>query len=104
MSNAAELGRPLSSPYSTSDHDSRSNIVSVGGVVLLNPGDHVCAIYASTAELADTAGEFLAEGLRKSERCWYLPAADEAGAVRAALDTRRVDTTRAIGRGALRIH
>jgi hypothetical protein len=43
------------------------------------------------------------KALRKSECCWYLPAADEAGAVRAAINKRRVDTTRAIPRGALRI-
>jgi hypothetical protein len=77
--------------------------VGFGGVVVLSPGDHVCAIYASEAELAETAGEFLADGLRRSERCWYLPAADEAGAVRAAIDKRRVDTTGAMARGALRI-
>jgi hypothetical protein len=82
---------------------SRSIIVSFGGTALLSPGDHVCAIYASETELAETAGEFLADGLRKSERCWYLPAADEASAVLAAIDKRRVDTTGAIARGALRI-
>jgi hypothetical protein len=70
----AELGDPVlavfASDQDSRDQDSRSNIVSFGGVVLLNPGDHV-AIYASKAELADAAGEFLADGLRKSERCWY---------------------------------
>lgn len=36
---------------------------------MLSPVDHVCAIYASKTELAETAGEFPADGLRKSERC-----------------------------------
>jgi len=71
--------------------------------VLLNPGDHICAIYTSDDELARIAGEFLAEGLRKSERCWYLPASDDRDAVRAALESLHVDTTRAEERGALSI-
>ena len=74
-----------------------------GGEVLLNPGDHVCALYGSDVELADIVGDFLAEGLRKSERCWYLPASDRPDAVRAALQARDVDTTRAADRGALSI-
>lgn len=95
MSNVPVLAAPLLR--------AQSIIVGFGGVVLLNPGDHVCSIYTSETELAETAGEFLAEGLRKSERCWYLPAAEEADAVRAAIDKRRIDTSRAIQRGALRI-
>jgi two-component system, chemotaxis family, sensor kinase Cph1 len=69
----------------------------------VNPGDHICAIYSTENELATVVGEFLAEGLRKSECCWYLPAADEPDAIRAALEQRRVDTGQAIDRGALRI-
>jgi hypothetical protein len=72
-------------------------------LVLLNPGDHICAIYSSDDELAQIAAEFLAEGIRKSERCWYLPASDDPAAVRAALSVRHVDTTRAEARGALSI-
>ncbi|HXW08370.1 MAG TPA: MEDS domain-containing protein [Vicinamibacterales bacterium] len=71
--------------------------------MLLNPGDHVCAIYSTRGELAEAVGEFLAEGLRKSERCWYVPAADEPPAIRAELEERGVNTTRAIDRGALNI-
>ena len=62
--------------------------------MLLNPGDHICAIYSSDDELAQITAEFLAEGIRKSERCWYLPASDDPAAVRAALSVRHVDTTR----------
>jgi hypothetical protein len=74
-----------------------------GGYVLLNPGDHVCALYSSENELADIVGTFLAEGLHKSERCWYLPASDDPNAVRAALRRRQVDATLAAERGALSI-
>lgn len=71
--------------------------------MLLNPGDHVCAIYESEQELAEIVAEFLAEGLRKSQRCWYLPASDDPRTIRAALKARRIDITRAMERGALSI-
>jgi hypothetical protein len=71
--------------------------------VILNPGDHICAIYSSEQELARVVGDFLAEGLRKSERCWYLPASDDPDAVRAALEMREIDTRRAEDRSALSI-
>lgn len=71
--------------------------------MVLNPGDHICAIYSSDDELAEIVGEFLAEGIRKAERCWYLPASDDPRAVRAALRAHHVDTTRAEDRGALSI-
>ena len=70
---------------------------------MLNPGDHVCAIYGSEDELADIVGDFLAEGLSKGERCWYLPAWDDPGAVRGALRMHGVDIARATQRGALNI-
>lgn len=70
----------------------------------LNPGDHICALYSSGDELATIVGEFLAQGLRNSERCWYLPASDDPAAVRTALQARDVDTSGAVERGALSIH
>ena len=71
--------------------------------MLLNPGDHVCAIYNSENDLAQTAADFLAEGLRRSERCWYLPASDDPAAVRACLRELQIDTVRDEERGALSI-
>lgn len=71
--------------------------------MVLKPGDHICAIYSSDDELAEIVGEFLAEGIRKAERCWYLPASDDPGAVRAALRAHKVDTRRTEDRGALSI-
>ena len=78
-------------------------IVALGGDVLLNPGDHICAIYSSEEELAHIVGNFLAEGLQKSERCWYLPASDDPAAVWAELRARGSDVTRAEKAGALSI-
>ncbi len=69
----------------------------------VKPGDHICAIYGSADELSQTVADFLADGLRKSERCWYLPASDNPDAVRAALSARQVDIARAMERGALSI-
>ena len=37
-------------------------------------GDHVCALYSTTAELTREVAPFLAEGLRRRERCWYVAA------------------------------
>jgi len=36
----------------------------------IEPGDHICVFYASDHELAETAADFVAEGLRRGERCW----------------------------------
>jgi hypothetical protein len=41
-------------------------------VMSFKRGDHVCAIYSTTEELAREVASFLAEGLRKHERCWYV--------------------------------
>ena len=35
-------------------------------------GDHICAIYSSTEELTREVARFLAQGLRRHERCWYV--------------------------------
>jgi DcmR-like sensory protein len=69
----------------------------------LHPGDHVCAIYTDEGELADIVAHFLAEGLRRRERCWYLPAGDSAAPIQEALGRRHVDVAATTERGALRI-
>ncbi len=74
-----------------------------GGSRRLELGDHVCAIYTNDSELADVVADFTAEGLRRRERCWYLPAHDDPAQIREQLEARRVDVTRAIARGALTI-
>jgi hypothetical protein len=69
----------------------------------LEPGDHVCAFYASDDELADAAADFIADGLRRRERCWYVPTGTEGSLVRAALRRRDVDVTAESRSGALEI-
>jgi len=68
-----------------------------------NPGDHICAIYATTAELASEVARFLADGLRKGERCWYVASGPEIGAIRSALKTIKVDVTAETSREALKL-
>jgi hypothetical protein len=69
--------------------------------VNLNPGDHICAIYATGDELAGMVAPYLAEGLRRGERCWFLPAADGVADVVRALTAHGVDVDVAVRRGAL---
>ena len=66
-------------------------------------GDHICSIYSTTAELGRTVGSFLADGLRRGERCWYVASGGETDAVRGALLTHDVDVTSQTSRGALRL-
>src|SRR5262245_48282943 len=66
-------------------------------------GDHICAVYATSAELAQTAARFLAEGLRNRERCWYVASGDEGDQVRSALATFHIDVAAEIARGALHL-
>lgn len=67
------------------------------------PGDHACGLYSSTRGLATTVGRFLAVGLGRGERAWYVASGDEDRAVRSALRTEGVDVDAAISRGALRL-
>jgi hypothetical protein len=63
----------------------------------------VCALYSDSDELARVVAEFLAEGLQRSERCWYVSASDDTRAVRSALQARGVDVAREMERDALNI-
>jgi chemotaxis family two-component system sensor kinase Cph1 len=66
-------------------------------------GDHICAIYSTTAELAREVAAFLAEGLRGRERCWYVAAGDETDAVLGELRTLGIDVAAHTRRGALKL-
>jgi chemotaxis family two-component system sensor kinase Cph1 len=66
-------------------------------------GDHICLLYSNIRELANTVGEFLADGLAKGERCWYVASGTEERDVRAALRRAAVDVETYIARGALRL-
>ncbi len=66
-------------------------------------GDHICVLYSTTAELASTVAGFLAEGLAKGERCWYVAGGAEERAVRVALRHAGVDLAAETARAALRL-
>lgn len=66
-------------------------------------GDHVCAMLSSIDEMANLAAEWIGEGLRRGERCWFVAAGDEAAAIRAALESRNVDFDAEVRRNALKI-
>ena len=66
-------------------------------------GDHVCCVYATTAELAGEVASFVAEGLRNDERCWYVGAGDEMDSIRGALGTLGIDVPATTKRGALQL-
>ena len=70
-------------------------------VRISQPGDHVCAIYSGTAELAQIASDFVVQGLKKQERCWYVASGNEGLAVIAALQKRGVNVHAARRRNAL---
>lgn len=69
----------------------------------LSPGDHVCSLYETDDELAATAADFLAEGLARRERCWYVSANGDIKGVRTALRQRGVDVEAESRRSALRL-
>jgi hypothetical protein len=66
-------------------------------------GDHVCAIYSTTEELAREVARFLAEGLRNRERSWYVGSGDEMDSVRGELRKLGVDVHAETKRKALQL-
>jgi len=71
--------------------------------LLLNPGDHVCALYRNDQQLTEIVAPFLAEGLRRGERCWYLPAGNEEALMSRALEREGVRVAQDMKRNALAI-
>jgi hypothetical protein len=69
----------------------------------LKRGDHVCALYSTTAELVREVAGFVAEGLRNRERCWYVGTGKEMDSLRAALLPLGVDVAAETRRGALKL-
>jgi hypothetical protein len=69
----------------------------------LKRGDHVCVIYSTTTELAQTVASFLAEGLRANERAWYVASADESSLIRTALQDRNINVNGETARGSLQL-
>ena len=69
----------------------------------LKRGDHVCSIYSTPHELSMEVARFLTDGLRGSERCWYVGEGEEMDSVGAALRQLGVDVTAETERGALQL-
>lgn len=69
----------------------------------LKRGDHICAVYSTTAELAEEVAAFVAEGLRSRERCWYVGMGHELDSLRGALTKQGIDVDAAVQRGALQL-
>ena len=67
----------------------------------LRHGDHTCLVYELEEEQVRAAAHFIAEGLRKGERCAFAADGRAAEHVTAALRGAGVDTGRELGRGAL---
>ena len=69
----------------------------------LCPGDHVCSLYETDEQLAATVASFLADGLARRERCWYVPSNGETAQVRNALERHGVDVQAESRRSALHL-
>jgi len=67
------------------------------------PGDHVCAVYSTSDDLAITVADFLTEGLTRGERCWYVAADGESHDVRRELRGRHMNVEAETRRRALNI-
>jgi hypothetical protein len=78
----------------------RARLMGSSRCMRLNPGDHICALYRSDDELAGIVADFLADGLRRQERCWYLPHDDAPERVVTGMAARGIDVDGAIRRGA----
>ena len=65
-------------------------------------GDHVCAILSNHDEAAELAADWLAEGLGRGERCWYLAVGSDQR-LRDALLARHIHADAEMQRGAFRI-
>ena len=71
--------------------------------MVFKPGDHVCTIYSTTDELTREVASFLAGGLRRHERCWYVGDGAEIDPVRDALRTLGINVAAETKRGALQL-
>lgn len=69
----------------------------------LKRGDHICSVYSTPLELAQTVAEFVDDGLSHRQRCWYVASGDETDLVKAALENRGVDVDAQTQRGALKL-
>ena len=65
-------------------------------------GDHVCAIYDTAEEQLGVAASFMAEGLKRRQRCLYTSEGEDSLArFRSSLQAAGVNVATAVERGAL---
>jgi hypothetical protein len=69
----------------------------------LTHGDHVCSVYDSPERLASTVARFLADGLARGERCWYVPSGGELDGIRTAMARCGIDVDAESRRSALHL-
>ena len=69
----------------------------------LKHGNHICVFYRDQTRLLETLAPYVAEALRKSERCFCAQKRDMIEPLHAALKSIGVDEKREINRGALEI-
>ena len=72
-------------------------------IMELRPGDHVCSLYETDEQLTSIVAGFLADGLARNERCWYVPRAHEGRAIRKAMAHRGIDVDAETKRSALHL-
>jgi hypothetical protein len=68
-----------------------------------HPGDHICGLYSTVPQLASIVANFITEGLKRQQRCWYVASGGEGVIVRRALVSRRIPVDVESRRGALTI-
>ena len=65
-------------------------------------GDHICALYDTEEERVAVAAEYVVDGLRRGERCYYVAESREAiDRLRGALRRAGIDVAETVMRGAL---
>lgn len=65
------------------------------------PGDHICYLYEDSATQLQVISKFLAEGLRKNERCIYILHQNTIELVTAAIAEQGVDVLKERAKGSL---
>ena len=65
-------------------------------------GEHICVLYDTPEEQRAVAAEYLADGLARGERCFYVADSPEAlTRLNEALQQKGVDVTKAVRANAL---
>ena len=67
-------------------------------------GDHIAHFYRGDAEMFSVLGPYIAEGLRRGERCAVIASPDAADRFRAWLDSHSLDAAEAESNGRLFLH